>query len=694
MTDITAFARRLMNINEKVIQSNTPRAIFGSIGDLPQSITAKPPFRIGLWPCVSNEHPEFAMGLFVILAHLLERWRDIRVYRLFVKLADDPDEFDWSIEQSQFEVDDWPVEALDENIAIWGSLKKADGKWELKVSIENDLLTGKDNEPTELVFTADNLVNFIGQLVTIAEKIAENIEAERVDETEPLFGADNLPDETSLKPLLSKLLKWDVQLLASLWGVELEDDDIEDDFEELLEAGKSVQHDMAAWAISKAVAHTMLPGYTIIGDLLVSRVDEVLETFPNSQLPAPLLALAIYRMGNVQEAYKLLESDVKARPETVASWLKLAELYAAGGRLDESLERFQTAIEKEVTSGHLYRAYGNVLLAADQYGTHIEDFVLINVDDIDEDEIIWEAIEAYDKALKANPNDARALYTKLLQMLLVEADNDRVWADFKQLLLLADTGEYIRDVIESMYEIEDIQPGIDAILSVIKEKGEHFDLFINVASLYIVDENGKDAKAYLEKAKSMTDSVDKLADIEHLLLSTDYPEFEYKFGELEAIVNAGNSLSTDDVDFLEKVSEKAPHLIKAHLVLAGAYHTWGDKDAALEVLLDTQEKLPDNPAVIDMLAKILWESDERELAFEYLNKGLTAYPFSVTLLVRTGRYLFDNEQLTQARAYLGRAEEIAPQDPTLRNVRSYIARKVAENPELARKMAEDSDSTD
>ncbi|MDQ7034363.1 MAG: hypothetical protein Q9P01_05865, partial [Anaerolineae bacterium] len=450
MTAITAFARRLMRINEKVTQTNTPRAIFGSSGDLPQSIVARPPYRIGLWPCVSSENPEFAMGLWVILAHLLERWRDIQVYRLFVMLTGEPDDFDWSIEQSQFKVDDWAVEALDENIAIWGSLKKIDEKWELKIFIENDLLTGEEDEPVELVFTNDRLADFMGQVITISEKIAKTVEAERIDETEPVFSTDKLPDESLLKPLLLKLLHWDVQLLTSLWGVELEDEDIEDDFEELLEAGKPIQHGVAAWAISKAVAHTMLPGYTIVGDLLVRRVDEVLKTFPDSPLPAPLLAMAIHRMGNVQEAYKLLEDDVKAHPNSVASRLKLAELYAVGGRLDESLERFQAAIEEGVTSGHLYRSYGNVLLAADQYGTDIEYFVLIDIEDFDEDEAIWEAIEAYNNALKVNPTDARVLYTKLLQMLYVEADDDLIWADFKQLLMLDNTGEYIRDVIESM----------------------------------------------------------------------------------------------------------------------------------------------------------------------------------------------------------------------------------------------------
>jgi tetratricopeptide (TPR) repeat protein len=689
MTDITTFARRMMRIYEKPTATNTPRAIFGSIGDLPQSIASRPPYRIGLWSCLSADNPEFAMGLWSILAHLLERWRDIQVYRIFVKFEDGADTFDWSIQQSQFEVDDWSVEPLDENIAIWGKLEKTGEIWNLHISIENDLLTGQDNELIELSFTANRLADFVGQLPKIVETIAKDkIEAERLDETASLFKTDNLPDEAVLTPFLAKLLEWDVQLLSNLWGIEVEDATVEALFEELLATGQAVNHDVAVWSVSQAVAHSMAPGYMVIGELFAPRVNEVIEAFPTSDLPAPILATAIFTMGNVQEAHTLLEDDIKAHPDSVAGWLKLAELYAAGGRIDESLETFQNAIEKEVTSSHLYRAYGNLLLAAEQYGEEVEAYVLIDPDDFDEHEIIWEAIEAYKKALQLAPTDIRALYTKLLQLLYVEAEEKQIWQDFKQLLQLDTTGDYVRDVIESMYDLEDIQPGVNALKAMLKEQSERVDVLINLASLYLVTDEGEQAKVYLEQAKSKTASVDKLADIELLVLAADDPEFEQRFGEIEAIVNAGNNPTADDVEFLENATEQAPHVISAHLVLARAYDIWGEKDDALEVLLDLQEKLPDNPAVIDMLAKLLWDLDEKELAFSYLNKGLVAYPFNVPLLVRTGRYLFDNEQWAEARAYLGRAEEIAPQDATLQATRGYIARKLAENPELARNMTD------
>lgn len=681
MTDLTSFARRLMRIHQRTINRDTMSPIIGSVAVTDLSLFSIN-YRIGLWPCVSAEKPEFAMGLWVLLAHYLERWHGIRVYRLFAKLEGEPEEFEWSIEQSQFEIDDWTVEGLDENIAVWGTLDKADDKWQLKVFIENDLLTGEDNEPVEFVFDAPNITDFVAQLPRIARSVVENIADDVVDDAAaPIFTTDKLPDETKLTTLFSKLLEWDVQLLTSLWGIEIEDADIESDFDDLLEAGKSANHDVAAWAVSNAVAHTMLPGYSVFGDLFVDRVDEIIEAFPSSPSPVPVLAAAVYQTGRVEDAYEVLEDDIETHPDNVVVRWKLAELYGQSGRLADTVECLQDAIKNNVTNNYLYRGYGNVLQIVEQRGEIMDEFVLINADEIGEDQTLWEAIEAYEAALKIDPNDTRALYSQLLQLLYVEAQEERIWKAFQRLLQLDMAGDFIRDVIDNMYDL-DIEPGIAAIESMIETQGERADLFINLAALHLSQEAGDEAKPYLEKAKSLTDVTEKLADIERLLLVADDPEFEQRFGELEAIVNAGNSPDSDDVEFLENASENAPHLIDAHLLLAGAYYVWEDNDAALEVLLDTQEKMPNNPAVIDMLARILWESDENELAFEYLNKGLTAYPFNVPLLARTGQFLFDNGQLAEARTYLGRAEEIAPQHPALQQVRTYVVSKMAESPDL------------
>lgn len=684
MSDILTFARKLMRINEKAVRSNTASAIFGSVGDLPQAITNRAAYRIGLWPCTSSDKPELAMGMWAALAHLLERWRDIQVYRLFVKLEGDPDDFKWSMEQSQFTVKDWDIDPLDENIGLWGKLEQEGDAWKLTATIDNDMLTGEDNKSENLSISADSATALISMLPDFAASIAEKIGANRIDNTDTPYPSEIHEENAEFLALMQQVLDWDVKLVAYLWDVEWEDEDIEDDFQNLIAASQASQSDFSAWLTAKSIAHTMRPGYSVIGDLLVESVGEIISASPNSHYPAPIMAGALYNMGFAPNSYRLLEDEVKAHADNKIAWLKLAELYASGGHLAESVERFQTAIEKDAVNSHLFRAYGNVLLAADQYGVIIESFAFIDPDEFDEDELVWEAIEAYQKALENDPNDTRALYSQLLQLILVdnEDEDERLWSNFEKLVSLDISGEYIRDVIESFYDVEDISLGIETLERLLSEQPERIDLYINLASLHLVHEDGLAARPLLEKAKGLSTDLGILADIERLLLTADDPNFEQRFAELVGILDAGNELPADEVEYLENIVEQSPNLVQGQLALARSYYFWDDTDEALEVLLDTQERIPDQPDILDWLARILWESDEKELAFQYLNRGIQNYPFNVQLLSRIGLYLFDNKQLKNARAYLSRAEEIAPRHPELQRVRSYIARKLGENPDL------------
>ena len=136
-------AQRLMLLDQlSITATNQPSSIFGAGISLAQDIQKQIPFRIGLWPCVSDVQPENAMGLWTVLAFLLEQPEDVRVYRVFAHLDDEnPDNFVWKMGKSQFIPDDWGIDALDENIAIWGHLGDgdADGQLQLKIFVENDL---------------------------------------------------------------------------------------------------------------------------------------------------------------------------------------------------------------------------------------------------------------------------------------------------------------------------------------------------------------------------------------------------------------------------------------------------------------------------------------------------------------------------------------------------------------------------
>lgn len=674
-------ARRLMRIDEKTAQTTNDSAIFGAVGSLAQNIGTRPPYRIGLWPCKSTDAPILAMGVWSILAHLLERWQDVLVYRLFLPLDADAETFDfeYDIAQTQFDADDWALDDLDENIAIWGVLKDQDDSLELVVSIENDLL---EEEITPIQVTATSWGDLINKMPDLANELITIIDAERLDTTKPAFQA--LPElDADFEGLAEVLVRWQGSLLAHLWGYEWDDEALEDTFDELLEEAQDFDAELGSWIMAQVLRQAMRPGLALIGDLLVPKIDEIIAAFPNSTYVPIFASDGLFELGYAQESYNLLSRATVQQPDSVAAWLKLADLYTRGGRLLDAVDVIQSAIENEATSHILYRFYGNVLQVVERYGEPLDAFILIDLDEREDDYLLWESIEAYQEALKAKPDDVSALHAQLLQLSMVaEHEETRLWDGFRKLLELDQTGERIRDVIENLYDVPDIMPAREAIEAKMQLEGERLDLYINLAMLHLSQDAGDEAMPYLETAQRLASNDTQKADVERLMLVAGNPEFEQRLGEILAVLDAGNTVTSSDVELLEDAVEDAPHWINLQIALARAYYNWDDADAALEVLLDTQKTLPDNPEVLDMLGRVLWEAGEHDLAFQYLNRGLERYPNYVPLLVRVGRYLFENKQLKDARAYLAHAEQIAPNDPALRRIRAFIANEVAKNPDL------------
>lgn len=688
MGDIQNYARRLMRVREQATQAtnrSTARAIFGSIGELQGSVSSRAIYRIGLWSCLSPK-PTWAMGMWAALAHLLERSQDVQVYRLFARFEDEQTDFNWSIEQSQFKMEDWAVEPLDENIAIWGELKPNNAIWDLNIFIENDLFTGEDNEAQKLQFSIANSSDFIEQVPKIAASILETIGAGRIDESDPVYLPSSIEDESALDSFLNSVVVWEGRLQAFLWDIEWDDEQITQDYENLVAKAVSTPADFVYWLLAKSIAQTMLPGYSVIGELLTGEVDSLVEKFSASMALAPILAQAIYGMGLSQEAYQVLEQTTDAQPEHTAAWVKLAELYLVSGRLQNAISTCQNAIEAKSVSAYLYFLYGTCLVLAQKYQQSLlETFVLLEDVKVNENPLAWEAVSAYNKSLELKLNDVRTLYNLVLLLIsLNDEQGGELWEKFAWLVNSDDTGEYVRDTIEAMYELEDISKGIETLQAVLQRLGKRFDLLINLAALHLVFDEADEALPYLEQAQTLATTISMKAEVERLLLVANDYEFEAHFADLAAIVEAGNSLSAEDMEFLEEAAAEAPHWLEAQILLARAYSVWDDDDAALEVLLDTHEHFPNDPILIDLLAEVLWNLEQEELAFQYLNQGLAAHPFDVPLLVRTGRYLFDNLQLDEARAFLVRAEEIEPRDKTLQSTRAYIANKMAQNPELYR----------
>lgn len=679
------FARRLMALEQYQDKSEAqPTAIFGDAGQLMQHLDLdRPAIRIGLWPIISTADPELAMGVAAVLAYLLEGWRDVRVYRLFVKLEDQSKQFDWTMQHSQFGVDDWQIDELDENVAVWGALHQTENGWGLDITVEGDEIEGEEKS-RRFNYAAENVAALIYLLPGLAKEIAEFIEASEHRETYPEYHLSTSPDET-LKPLLSLLFSWERRLMLALWGEESSPlEDLEKAHEALISAAKTIDNDaventFGMWCAACATARGMLPGFDAVSRQLIARVDDVVNAFPNRAIPYLLLAPALYKAGNPEDGFDLLETAVEQLPEESNLWLLLASLYWQGARYLDAIDVHQRAIEEGQPTASLYMNYAANLTALFNAGEELEEFILIDPDDYDSDRTAWEAAEAYEEALELDENNARALHNQLLLFATVLDDEDRLWDGFEELVEIDDTGEQVRSLVDTLYTIEDLSEPIGILEHAIENAPERADLRVDLAILHIYQEAYEEARKVLEEARQHTDDPELLADIQRQLLIVDIPDFESQMREISDILGAGNNISSHQLEFLEDVVERAPKFAEAYLLLAKAYLEWEQADAALETLLDAQKQVPDDPDILELLARVLWDADEPQLAFDYLKRGLALYPNHVPLLARAGLYLFEYNELKNARGYLARAEAISPRHPALSRARVEIARMIAKD---------------
>lgn len=661
------FAHKLIRLTEQQSDVSVPTAIFGTASTLSQSLDTRQRVRIGLWPCVSQDHPELAMGLFTVLAFLLERWQDIRVYRLFANIEGDPADYSWTIQNSQFDLDDWQLEALDENVALWGKLEQIGSTWTLTLEIENDL---DDDEQPAFSYEAAS----VPALVNLLPKVAADI-AVMTDSNHTRFDPypETAANEDTLRALLAALFHWQVKLHLALWGIPWEIDTIEADLEKLTTTAQATQDAFGAWCASNALAHAILPGYATIAEAIVPAADALRQQFPGDPSPVLHTAYALHLWGQTPRAYDILETGIDQFTENIPMRLLLAELYRYGGRVLDVIGTFQDAIEEKVVNADVYRRYAQFMALIRDYH---DEYVLIDPDEYDiEDAPVWEAIEAYEESLKIDPKQVALLQEQLLLFIDVidHQSRDRLWEGFARLVNLDKDGHAVRSVVDALDGLDDIAPAIATLEKTANTAPDRADLYVSLAAAYLLDEDTDRAAAQLDKAAELTDDPFLLNDIDRLSLTVADPDFEMHLGEIIGLVGSGAKLKSDDMAFLEDTIENAPAMAEAYALLAKAHILREAPEEATRILLDGLEAVPDDPDMIELIAQLLWQSGERVLAFEYLNKGVEEAPFHVPLLVLIGRYLFDDDQRDAAKLFLARAEAISPRHPVLAQARAYIA---------------------
>lgn len=664
------YTNKLMTLRGGEQRSALPSAIFGSASTLQQNLDNRERIRIGLWPIISEDSPKLAMGLATVLASLLERSRDVRVYRLFLQLNGKPEDYTWTAEKSQFEVEDWELDGLDENAAVWGTLAKSADGYTLTIELEDDLIEDADEENTTIIRTTTTLSDLVNTVPEIADEIMATVGAR--EPFLPPYTSTQAHDDT-LTRVLEAAFDWQVNVLLDLWGKAWPSADSGKALNRLIDVAQAANDEFSPWVMSNVFAHTLLPGYSNLHEVILINQENITAPFTHYPLVNIRMAQGLFNANQARAAYDILEQTTGKHPEDTTSWLVLGELYRQGGRLLDAVDAFQRGLEAEATSKLFYVRYVDLLFALATNDLTLDAFVLIDPDDYPANELVaQEAIAGYEAALEIDPEDMELLRRQILQVIAVR-DEEYLWDQLETLVDLDTTGEAVRSVVDTLYIIDDLQPAIDILESAIKKHPKRADLLINLAVVLITDEQEDAAIDMLEKAEDLTDDDIALNDIDRLYLIADDPEFEARIGEITALVNAGSRISSSDLDYLEEIIEEAPGLTEIHVLLGKAYLAMSQGQAALETLLDGHEQSPEDPELIVVLAQILWESNQKELAFDYLNKGVATNPNYVALLTLTGQYLFEADQPDNARAYLARAEAISPKHPSLIRTRKLIS---------------------
>jgi tetratricopeptide (TPR) repeat protein len=662
----------------RLSRPNLPTAIFGSADTLSSALDiSRPPVRIGVWPVVSAQTPETAMGLAALLAFLLERYAGVRVYRLFAQLESEPDSYKWDMARSQFSVDDWQLDGLDENVAVWGSLAQSDSGWQLELNVENDLAAEGDDLK---VFSrsAPDIASLTAALRGLAADIAAYLDAGDTPITAPVFDAAPASwDAEPLETLLGHAFECELALLLALWGQPRAPQEAADDVQALIDAAVPLGS-LGAWAAASAFARFVSLTPDLDETIIMDTADALIAAFPTEMIASVIAAGSLYSSGYPQAGFDILDEAVAQHPTSTLPRVVLAEFYRQGSRLFEALDVLQQAIEEDVVDAGLYVRYASLLSVLDYNGMIVEDFVLIDMTQRAPNLLALEALAAYTAALELEPDNLSALSGQLAQYLEVGSVRERFWDGFARLVAADSTGEVVRNLLDSMEVVDDFAPGIEILRRAAAGQPESVHVWVNLAAACVLAGDGDEALRALAQARALTDDAAVLTDIERLTLSAADPDFEMRLGEIIDIISAGGRVNVEDAEYLEAAVASAPTLADVYVLLAKTYAGWGEIGSALETLLDGYKHAPDDAELVFLLGQTLWDSGERDLALSYLAKGIAHNPNHVPLLALMGRCLFDSDRDQEARVYLTRAELIAPRNPILNEVRAYIASKLGD----------------
>lgn len=666
-------AERMRSLGESPRESGAPASIFGSALGLAQSIQTDAQFRIGVYPFLSAESPEVAMGLAACLCYLLEQYQDTRVYRCFAKIDGGDDSGEISRADYQFSLADWAFDGLADNVLLDGLLLKSAEGYELRLNIDDSLSASAADLET-LAYRFSALAEAVSALPAIAEDIYSQLSTaantNAIIEYEPLAA-----DSPDLGRLLEAVFGWNLDVYLYLWDVEWDSGDVAEQYREAIDLCARSPGQFAYWRLGMLAKQVMQPGMSEIGEIIAPQVMSAFRDDDRAAPGAAAAALGLSKLGLAPTAIALLQPHL--RPDAAASvWDAMIDIQLDSGQFAEALETAQLALEAGIQHPALYWRYAQLLMSAEVHSLPVDDVLLLDPEEYAEEEhITVEIANALKLYTEGRRDDLSALQLALTYM--IDAADDELWIYFERLIQRDEDGDFSGEVVDRLIELEDRERAYEILESQLDSNAY---AYVYLAQLALADSEAALAAELAAACRSSLAEVDENLELElqRITLQASLPAFEEQYAEIKVVLSANRPVSEDQVDTLERAIELAPKLVDLHLLLSTCYRSWGDDESALEVLREAEGQAGADPQFDLAIAQIMWARKESKEAVSILNAALERFPNDVRLLAQMAAWLIENGQYDDAREYLSLAETIAPSHSAIWQARRLIAQRMAE----------------
>ncbi len=648
-----------------------PTSIFGSAAGLAQSIESDEQFRISVYPIVCSQAPEIAMGLASCLAYLLDQYPDTRVFRCFARIDADDDDGEISDSDYQFEIADWELAGLSDNVVLCGQLEIGSAGYDLSLTLDSGLFD--EREPQAYSFQVDSLEQTALELPRVAAELMESLAGPNFERAIIEYAATDL-EPGLMQSLLENVFYWNLDVYLSFWGVEWQSEERLEQFREVADLATAHQSQFAAWCLGMMAKQVMQARLEDLGEVLLP---EVLQTFagdPRMAGGAAAAAGGMANLGFIDRANGILEQYLDQEVEA-SVWNRAIEIQLEAAQYPNAIDTCQRALESDAEHPALYWRYAQILINAETHEWDVEELLLVDPDAIaDEAQIPAEIMHALKSHIELAPDNLRALQLALTYM--IELDDVALWTTFERLARNDAFGDLTGDIIDRLLDLPDHSRAYD-VLSSLTDANPYAHVYL--AQLALADEDHARANETIQACREQLVEVDDSleSELQRLELSAKLPGFEASFAEIKLRLGSNGQVTEEQVDLLESAVEIAPAMIDLYIVLSRCYLSWKDNESAREVLHDARQRAGEAPQIELGLARILWARNKREGAIEQLNAGLEAFPSDVNLLAQMANYLIANDQLEDARPYIVRAETIAPSHRAIWQIRHLVAQKMA-----------------